>query len=1396
MKSFVLWAALLLVVSSVTPGFAQSTSAAVSGTIDDGTGALIPGVTVTATNNATGVVTTVLSNEAGAYNFASLLPGTYSVSARLPGFQTATFTNVQLGNRDQVRLNFTLKVASVATSVEVSVAADTTLSTSSSSVGEVLTQQKVQDMPLVGNNVLDLLRLLPGARMNDDGVNGTFAGVSADKVNMQRDGVDTSGSAYWVQAGAQTATFINPDLVGEVRMILAPVDAELGRGNAQIQFLTRSGTNRYTGSLVWSATNSALDANTWSNNRAIDSKTGAWKPIKPNWTNAHEFTLSIGGPIVRNKTFFFALYDGVIVNARTTQNPVVLTPCARNGIFRYFDGWNNGNTTQTLAATGATPTIQVVDALGNPLKPAFNPGVQDSSNPFTGQLRYVSLFGPVTNAATINADCSNAQVGSASTPTGTWDVNRKAVDPTGFVNKVMGKMPLPNNYEVGDGLNTAGHQWTRSESGGSEGIFAIGGNLGRKQINTKIDHNFSNSQKLAGSYTYEISSGNAGYEIVPDGFRGAVTRKPQTLSVTFTSTLSPTLLNEARLGYRLTKGRTYSAFNNPDTGQDALAFFPTMNGYPVNIGLQTFNTIPVASGTATYFDDTSLWTYADTISWTKGAHVIKVGGELRRGHSLGQDAINNLIPTGVGGDTQLSAIPDAAISGTAIPGQPGTPTIPGLAGTANTGNNQRMRQLLTFFAGSLANVNQGSWITDPNNVDTFSDYKDFDHRIRDMHNQNEASAFFKDDWKVRRSLTLNLGVRWAYFAVPWESNGLMPLPVGGGDAMFGISGRSWDGWMRPGQRADVTALQFVGKGSPNPDIPWYPNDWNNIGPAVGFSWQVPWFGEGKTTVRGGYQMTYQINQSGNNIIQEINAPGSSDIATYIPASSDPYLDLTKLNPSLFPVRTLTPAGTPLKPMQPSLLTGPRNQQIYIPDAGLSTPYAQNLTLSVTRSVSSRLTVDLRYIGTLSRKQWDPVVNINQPNFLYNGLKEAFDAARAGTDSSPALTLLEDMFRGINVAGSGCTTPTGATTPCGPVGTTNSAGVLQTAAMHLRANTTLRGNLANGNYSALAASLNTLNYAAASNPTLPVIPTGVVGTVLRQNNFPENFIVTNPQFGAVNNLTNVYSNNYHSLETQVTMRPVHGVSFQTTYTWSKNLGTGQAGGLGATYTTLADRHADYSLQSDSRTHDFRTNGTFALPMGPNKLFLSNSSGTLARIVEGWQASWIVNLTSGQPMNIGAQNMLYANGTASIVGPFDLDSKGVKYDTGTTWSYLPKGAYIVDDDPQCLQTTTLQGLRAQCTIDAVKDASGNYVLQNPQTGTRGTLGQRVMEGPGQWRFDANLQKAFSISESKTLQFRLDARNILNHPEPNAPTLAITSPNFGTINGKTNLRRQFQAQLRFTF
>src|SRR5215510_5985105 len=130
--------------------FAQTSNATVGGTVSDSTGALIPGVSITATNVATGIVTNVVTNEAGAYQFASLQTGTYTMKAELPGFQTQTYNNVTLGGSQQVRLNFTLQVGSVSTAVEVSVAADTLIATTSASVGTVLPEYRVRDLPLGG----------------------------------------------------------------------------------------------------------------------------------------------------------------------------------------------------------------------------------------------------------------------------------------------------------------------------------------------------------------------------------------------------------------------------------------------------------------------------------------------------------------------------------------------------------------------------------------------------------------------------------------------------------------------------------------------------------------------------------------------------------------------------------------------------------------------------------------------------------------------------------------------------------------------------------------------------------------------------------------------------------------------------------------------------------------------------------------------------------------------------------------------------------------------------------------------------------------------------------------------------------------------------------------------
>src|SRR5205809_6640411 len=221
MKNVLVSAVVFLVVILSTHTFAQTSNATLGGTVSDASGALIPGVTITATNTGTGIVTTVLSNEAGAYQFASLQTGTYKLTAELAGFQTQSYNNVTLGISQQVRLNFTLPVGSVAQAVEVTAAADTLIATTSSSIGNVLPDHQVRDLPLGGRNVMDLLRTtggvsnaISGTTSNDGataGDTGYFAGGRLSAVNTTRDGFVVSDGRY--NHGAFSITYTSPDLV-------------------------------------------------------------------------------------------------------------------------------------------------------------------------------------------------------------------------------------------------------------------------------------------------------------------------------------------------------------------------------------------------------------------------------------------------------------------------------------------------------------------------------------------------------------------------------------------------------------------------------------------------------------------------------------------------------------------------------------------------------------------------------------------------------------------------------------------------------------------------------------------------------------------------------------------------------------------------------------------------------------------------------------------------------------------------------------------------------------------------------------------------------------------------------------------------------------------------------
>jgi hypothetical protein len=354
---------------------------------------------------------------------------------------------------------------------------------------------------------------------------------------------------------------------------------------------------------------------------------------------------------------------------------------------------------------------------------------------------------------------------------------------------------------------------------------------------------------------------------------------------------------------------------------------------------------------------------------------------------------------------------------------------------------------------------------------------------------------------------------------------------------------------------------------------------------------------------------------------------------------------------------------------------------------------------------------------------------------------------------------------------------------GPVGTTV-GGVLQTGSMHLRQNATFRTNIANGNFSAVASSLNTSTIVASLG----------AGGLLQNGGLPPNFITNNPQFLNVNLQTNPNNSIYHSMQSQVTYRAIQGVNLQATYSFQRGIASNNAGGT-TTWLNVLDRGLDRSIQGTSRKHDFRLNGTVELPVGPNKLLLGNSKGVVARLVERWEVSAIFNLLSGSPLDITGTNTYFGGGHPDVVGSLDAIKNGHATMTSGLPTWFPAGTFTFPDDPQCAAVTTLQTTQASCSNNALADAAGNLLVVNSQPGKLGNLGPGVIYGPGNIGFNLSASKTVRVSESKSFQVRVDAANVLNHPLMGNPNLNINSTNFGQITQVTG-SRTFQGTLRFAF
>jgi hypothetical protein len=953
-------------------------------------------------------------------------------------------------------------------------------------------------------------------------------------------------------------------------------------------------------------------------------------------------------------------------------------------------------------------------------------------------------------------------------------------------------MPRPNNYDVGDGLNTAGHRWVRGQSG-SDNIFGISDAANRRQINLNIDHIINQSHKIHGSYTYELNTADGGLPSWPTSdFRSRQIRRPQVLAVNLVSTLSPAMFNEVRLGMARSGVNTFSQLDNPDTGDALRALLPKANGLTLIPALGRGQVVLpggggiIARAPVSVRDSSPRWSFGDTLNWTRGRHAFKAGGTFTIANSktknVGEIQSNttsggSAYPTAGGGTTALA--PVAGINTAAF--RTGSSPAPGvLQGTSTAGNQVRMEDLLVFLNGSMGSVVQWRFINRPEQFESgiWNDPFKETESIRDIH-QNEFSAFFKDDWKASNKLTLNLGFRWDYYGVPYEENGMTAGFRDGGLELFGMSGRSFDTWFKPGENAPDARVILVGPNSPNPNLRVYQRDWNNFGPAVGFAYQIG--SAARTTLRGGYQVSFLGGGQGDVIGDIVGQGGIGYPATFNGPGAGTYFDLQDvINQTGIPVNPPFPAGNPMPRTD-------RDTLMLAFDPNLVSPYVQNLTLSLIHRLSGNLTVEGKYIGTLTRKLWSNL-NINEENFMFNGLLEAFNAARRGQEHP----LLDQIFHGIDMDGRG-------RTGIDP-GATSGAQFLRTSTL----GPNFQQLLARGDYQNLANGLSELNYDPSRNRGLPPITRGK-GYVLSVN-MDDNFIHPNPQFGNALLRTNLGHSNYHSFQGQATLRPTWGVNLQASYTWSKDLGRGPNG-----YTAPWDRAEDYALAGRNREHQFRTYGTFRLPIGPGQPLLRNATGAWGRIAEGWQMSWILNLLSGLPNRVSAQNMIIAAGSPDIVGPFDIHSAKAVWNEGDLAGNLFGGRFGTVDDPQCADPAiVVSSLRASCetALGAIRDnETGNIVFRNPLPGQRGNFGQNNLTGPGTWTTDMAISKRVQLREGVGLQIRVDATNIFNHPEPVGSVTGFFGPTesanlninsntpFGQLGGKRG-NRTFQMKMRFDF
>jgi hypothetical protein len=682
----------------------QTSTSLISGTVFDRSGAVVTGAIVTAANEGTGAAMKQLTNSSGLYAFPSIPVGTYTITVESPGFKTARQNGNKLVVGIPMAIDITLDIGNAADVVKVEASADR-VNTVNATLGNVVERETITTLPLNGRNPLNLIMLEPGVTQRS-GTTINVNGMRSQAGNVTIDGIEANEASN--PTPTNNVFRVNPDNVEEFKVTTSNPTPEEGKNSGlNVSIATRSGTNQIHGSLVEYFRNNDLNSNEFYANAQGQPRANL---------KANQYGWEVGGPIRKNRTFFYGAWQGQKVKLSQAIDkafgsvPRVYTPQALAGVFRYWVS----DPANPLAING----VKVTQNSPNLVTPAgaLASGIRACGSP--SDLNCVQSYNIFQN--------DPAHIGG---------------DPA--VLSLLKGYPAPNDFAVGDGLNQASYLWSAPSSvRGPRNIL-------------RVDHTFNSNNNIffrAMWATEQQLQGdllNSRPAIFP-GFppRGEVYRPAKNYAFSWRRLITPSLVNEFTAGFaRFTFQFTYGD-SNPK--------------FPNSIPPYTFNNVDVDY----IYSPHSIRTLntpqlIDNISWTHGRHVMKFGVNARlyqQNDQSGSVAGINVLPA-----ISLSASLNPAGAAFNLPS-----IVNGSAAGIASTDSTRLLSAINDLLGIPATLKQG-FLGNLNN-NTFSP----------LHSGNYLSLWYvgerakqfnlfaQDEWRLRNNLTLTYGLRWEYNRPPTE----------------------------------------------------------------------------------------------------------------------------------------------------------------------------------------------------------------------------------------------------------------------------------------------------------------------------------------------------------------------------------------------------------------------------------------------------------------------------------------------------------------------------------------------------------------------------------------------------------------------------------------------------